>query len=600
MPSYTPTLLLVTYAQPQGHSLIVSSSTIPATVPAAFSKRWLSGILVVLGLLSLPGMVTTIQRDQSYLTVPVAWLIFAFYLYRAPKLGFALANRRRSFGVGLVLAGLVCFSLGAFFLIHKVSWLGLLLATTGFVQLTWALMPWTRVLAITSLLWVAWPWPGGIYERLEGWIHRQGMQTAVGFMDLVGIPVFSEGWVLQLRPRALDTAIWMNGPDGLIGILLVAVFSVVLLRRTLVPSLLTVLCVPVLAWLAEISKILLWYWFFSAWAIDLSSGWPLIGLRCGVFACVVAMIWLINYGVHWALLPVLSDPNARTNLTMHSLYNVVTLWPLQVSLTAQQADSEYLGDDDEDDEAQSKKSKHLAVRRLPNAEMTKRALDPWISLPLKRWTWGLSGVAILLSVAALLAPRPTSLALPQFDEGAVQSVLGSQEAIAGIDLSADFTKVQVTKTDDGQQYLVSWNFASRSGPVTLLSRFPSGSTSAMWTMPPGMQAVGVPQPMQVNDLQMYENSFSGQMGATAVAWFAAMTPDGVSVAEPGLGFRLKARLANSLLGRWLSLSNDRLMYETALIVEAPTAFSERQKREYRQSFAELSRRIADKLREVSP
>jgi hypothetical protein len=108
---------------------------------------------------------------------------------------------------------------------------------------------------------------------------------------------------------------------------------------------------------------------------------------------------MVNSGVHWALLPVLVDPNARTNVSAHSLFNMVTLWPLQISVTAEQADQDYLGDNDEDD-GQRKFKESLVTRRMPDVELAKKAIDPWTNTKLLRSTLAIGGIAVLFSLVA--------------------------------------------------------------------------------------------------------------------------------------------------------------------------------------------------------
>ncbi len=55
-------------------------------------------------------------------------------------------------------------------------------------------------------------------------------------------------------------------------------------------------------------------------------------------------------------------------------------------------------------------------------------------------------------------------------------------------------------------------------------------------------------------------------------------------------------MANSLIGRLVGYTTDTPIYEVALIAESANSFSERQKRELRDKFAELSKRITESLR----
>jgi Transmembrane exosortase (Exosortase_EpsH) len=156
------------------------------------------------------------------------------------------------------------------------------LSVSGLTLLRLGVVPWTRVAANLSLIWIAWPWPAAIHQRIDGGVHRLGIQTATAVFDLVGIPVFSVGNVLEFRSQTLDTTVWMNGPDSFLGFLLFAALTLVWLRRGLVQSLLTVLSIPLIAWVGELAKILLWYWAYHDFAVDLSVGWSLVFFRVGI------------------------------------------------------------------------------------------------------------------------------------------------------------------------------------------------------------------------------------------------------------------------------------------------------------------------------
>ncbi len=458
----------------------------------------------------------------------IAIVIALFFGFRAPLVGPAASPTRRKVAQYLIVIGVIIYVVGALAVVHKASWLGLLLLTTGVFQLVFGIVPWTRIAAICSLIWIAWPWPGALYERIDGWIHRRGLETAVATFDLVGVPVFAHGNWLEFRARTIDSSIWINGPDGFVSLLLVAAFSLVVLRRTLAVSLATVAFVPLLVWVAEAGKALICYWAFTNFNLDLTTDWPLTGMRVGFFVLLIGMIWLTNFGVNWALLPVLSDPNARTNLTMHSLYNVVTLWPLKVSLTAQQADNEYLDSEYEDEDLQTSKrrARQLVSRRMPDLEATKNAPAPFENLRLRRTIYGLAVLGILLSAVIWVTPTPKSISLPRFDAEKLQ-MLANESIIADLEFPGQFANAAV---DEGEgRFLITWNFASNSGPVTLMSRFPVATTRSVWFVPEGLQPVGASRPFDLRGVHMSEVEFAGQMGSRSIGWFAAMQPDGTTV-----------------------------------------------------------------------
>lgn len=541
-------------------------------------------------------LLSTAFRSSYTIPLVVAWVGFVIYYYLAPKTGLAAADNRRKIAVGAVLAGLAITSVGAFLLTFKIAWLGILLAVSGLTLFRLGVVPWTRVFAMLSLIWIAWPWPGAILERLDGRIHQLGMRTATALFDLLGVPVFFVGSTIEFRPQSLNSSIWMNGPDSLVGLLLFAVLTLVWTRRTLVPSLVTMVSVPFIAWVGEAAKILLWYWGLNSYAVDLSEEWKLVFLRLGILLTQLLLIVMVNWGVHWVLLPVLADPNARTNVTAHSLFNVVTLWPLHISMTAQRADQDYLGDGDDDEEDQPKVKKRMITRRMPDVALAKQASNPWSQPKLLCSTVAMGGLAIVLSLVANFMPAYKPLSLPKFDEEAVAG-LANVNLLEGLEVSAQFTNAEVQQVDD--QFIVTLNLAGDSGPIAFMARFPSRRNFGVWTTPQGMSLSGPAAIKLVDEVTIYEASFAGQMGANTMGWFAAMLPSGESLAEPGFLYRMKGRLANSLAGRLVGLTNEQVMYETALLVDQ-SSFSERQKREYRTLLAKLSKRVAQSVQGIQP
>jgi hypothetical protein len=574
---------------------------VPAASPKStnkYSPTWLIwGAILATALPWLAHFLSNALRSPFTIPLVSAWICFFIYYYLAPKTGLAATENRRKIAIAAVLVGLAITSIGAFLLIFKMAWLGVLVAVSGLALFRLGVVPWTRVVAILSLIWIAWPWPGAILERLDGRLHRLGIQTAVSVFDLLGVPVLSVGNTMEFRPQSLDSSLWMNGPDSLVGLLLFAAMSLVWMRRTLVPAVVTMVSVPFIAWVGAAAKILLWYWVLNSYAVDLSEGWPLVFLRLGVFAIQLLMILVVNWGVHLALLPVLADPNARANVTVHSLYNVVTLWPLQISMTAQRADQDYLGDSDEDEEDLPKVKKRLITRRMPDVALAKQAPDPW-SQPKLLWsTLAMGGLAVVLSLVANFMPAAKPMSLPKLDEQAVAG-LANSSLLEGLDLGAQFTNAEVQRVDD--QNVITFNLAGNSGPVTFMARFPSRSYFGVWTTPQGMTLNGPVKSMLVEDVTIHEATFAGQMGASTMGWFAAMLPGGESLAEPGFMHRMKGRLANSLVGRFVGLTNEQVIYETALLVDSQSSFSERQKREYRTLMAKLSQRLAQSVRGIQP
>jgi hypothetical protein len=276
------------------------------------------------------------------------------------------------------------------------------------------------------------------------------------------------------------------------------------------------------------------------------------------------------------------------------LFNVVTLWPLQISISAQRADQDYLGDFDDGDE-QPKLKKRLITRRAPDVSLAAQATNPWINPKLYRTTVVFGGLAMLLSLAANLLPAAKPVNVPQYEVESVKG-LADGKLLDGLEISAQFTNAEVQLLEN--QFVVSLNLAGDSGPVVFRARFPSRINRGIWTAPQGMTLNGPALVKVVEEVTMYEASFVGQMGANSMGWFAAMLTTGESLPERGWRDNLKARLSNSLLGRVVGFSNQQWMYETALIVDSQSVFTERQKREYRTLLARLSLQFARSLRGI--
>ena len=99
----------------------------------------LASVLAAAPLLTM--QLETLWRRPYLRFFPLAWLLVAIYLWRIPRVGFAVSPVRRTISIALYSIGLLAELVGAVLVSPNATELGFLLLLTGWILTTLGIVP---------------------------------------------------------------------------------------------------------------------------------------------------------------------------------------------------------------------------------------------------------------------------------------------------------------------------------------------------------------------------------------------------------------------------------------------------------------------------
>jgi hypothetical protein len=557
--------------------------------------------IFVLGFLSaLPLFVVQLRLlwGMEYLRFfPLAWLAFLFFVIRVPKIGFAAHPVRRVVAIVLAVLATAVSLVSGLIISSNLAQLAILLYVCSGTLLWLGIVPWTRLVAFWSLLWVTWPLPGGVYGRLLQQLQTLAVFTASNILDTFGVIHFATAEYLDLRSRRIEMESLSGSYDSVYTLFFLALLLCICLRRPLLLTLAVLAAVPIVSWLGTIFQVLLaalgGEWLASDW----TQGYPLLGLRVGVFLGEMLVLYLISLGLLRVLEPVMVDREEQLRFGIHSLYNRLVIWPMDLEGAVAESEESYF---DEPHGETAAAADGPAAWHGPTRAATRDATDPWLQT---RWGAGVmavEGLALACSLAAVLLPAPSSAPLSPLSDAQVQSIAVADTLPS--DADAQFVSARVSPNGvDGSERVWVWDYGTELGALRFMATGPTQGFGRPWEQLQRWQVQGAPRRVTKEAWPVYEVDLVGDAGKTAYAWYSAFDMKGESfVPANSFASRLWQRLNGTLIGRLLGVGNIPQTYQTSLFLEANDTISETSKVAQRARCALFTKAVARKTLGTEP
>ena len=557
---------------------------------AAVSRKFLYSITLGAGVVAV--MPLLVKQAYRLALSPMWWfallaLLFFLYLqWRSLFEGLAAHPIRRWSATGLMIFGAAVGVAATIAESPNFAHLSLVLLVTGWAIIRQGIVPWTRVIACCSVLWVAWPLPFALTERIGARLNREAINTASGVLDQVGVKHLATATSLDLKTARLDLSAILDGAGSLPALLFATLVILLFTRHPLLLSLMALASAVVLSWLSDVLLILLQVWAVQSGAPNWGGGWMLVAAQVAMFMFEVAMVIVVLYSISYLFDAVPVDSSRKADKGWHGLFNRTVVWPMNF-VAIQDEGPAYLEDDDPDDAP--KKVSPNRIRLMPSYTATRNATDPFASqLRLFYATLACSALTATLAVLGWVFP-PQVVDLKALAQSATQmeNVSGAPDELAGLRLLG----LVSIEDGDASTRAVVWNYSLSGGLASLTLEYPRVGPAVSQALEGWTQA-DVPRTYTVDGWNIVESEYVNSIGNRGYSWAAAIDPKGGNYSQGGMASRSIVKLKRSVLGRAMGMSVDDVTYHSRLIVLPSSSMAMQQREEMRTAFASATASIA--------
>jgi Transmembrane exosortase (Exosortase_EpsH) len=556
---------------------------------AASSRKFLYSASLGAGVLAL--MPLLVKQSFRLASSPMWWftplaLIFFLYLFwRSPYVGVAAHPIRRWTAMGLMLFAALVGVAATIAESPIFGHLSFVVLVTGWALIREGIVPWTRVIACCAVLWVAWPLPFALTERLEARLNREAINTASGVLDQVGVKHLATPATLDLKTARLDLGAILGGAGSLPALLFATLAILLFTRHPLLLSLMALVSAIVLSWLSSVLMILLQVWAVENSGMNLDQGWILVATQVAMFVFELAMLLVTLYSISYLFDAVPVDSSRKADKGWHGVFNRAVVWPMNF-VAIQDEGPAYLEDDDLEDAP--KKVVATQARLMPSITATRNATDPFASQP--RLFYATLGCIALTGTFAVLGwvfpPRVVDLQALAQSATQMETVLGAPEDLGGLALNG-----RLPEGGDGSTRATGWNYSLPAGLASLTLEYPRVGPAVSQALEGWTQA-DVPRSYSVDRWTVVESEFVNSIGNRGYSWTAAIDRKGANYSQGGMLARSIAKLKRSILGRALGMSVDDVTYHSRLIVQTPSSLAMQRREELRAAFASATTSLA--------
>lgn len=553
------------------------------------------GLLSVLPLMSLQAV--NLWNRPHFRYFVVAWLLFAIAIALEPRIGFAASIARRRFGMGLTILGLAISLFAAVIVSPNIAHLALIAMATGWVLVWLGIVPVTRLIALSGLLWITWPWPMEFDQKLIRWLHERAASTVSPLLDLISTPNFLSAEKLDLRGNSLELASILGSWDSVFLLWFCAIVFLLVLRRALAVCVVTLLLVPVLRWIQTSVHFLILAWAQEALGADWTVGGAGVSLSIGVFVLSIVFLLMVIQGLTYLMEPLPVEMSQQAVSGFHGLYNRIVLWPDKVLVAGPDSeDTDYFEDD-----VDSSRPAHGAKRRRPSVRLTMKASDPWRESLQTFWVVpAFLMVAVLGTLGSYASITAKTPKLPEFSEQQVASIGAADTLPAEMHGLRRLTAriLPPESTSPTRTHSIIWSYNANEGTALLTLDFPYSGMQARWSAgtAAGWKHKGKPRRLEVDGWPMMEVEMENESKAIAYSLYSAFDGSGnPAVPVESSESDLLRRLTTTVFRIWMKPSTvPPVTYQTQFFIESGMALSSSRKSEFQAVLAEAT--AAMKLR----
>lgn len=517
---------------------------------------------------------------------PMAWLAAAVLVAKRSKLKWTSGRWRNRFGIAAWAIGIAAGLAAAIFYSPWLAQAAAILAITGWGLLRLDSVPWIRWIGWTLLLWITLPLPSGLDAGLVSWLQLRTAESAGALLDLFGVPHLRQRTLIEIRSRQLFVDEACSGIDSLYSLTAISLVMMLWQRRPLIVGLLTVLSVPIWAWLGNVMRILVIVVLLDQFQFDLSEGikHTALGLITFTFSSICLFATLSAFSE--LFLRFYSSAMPRDRKQWHVWYNMLVSFPGKAPVLADEEDEYFSGPD-------------LAPTPLRS---TKRATN----VPAPRSVS--SRVLVMAAVCALitlgLAIRSmernirlgNSTALPRFGSQQLQSVftVSSMPEMLLQAKRVGFREERRLRDSVFGEFSRVWSYRDSRCNFILSLDFPFRGYHPLWVCytNAGKTAQGAPTPIGLpsqpadSEPTVMFVELRDDLGDYSYLWFLLFEADGDAIkikdyANEGQRNSILERIQSAFVD---GVSPEPVSYQMQLYVESSRKLTTSERAEYLQLF----------------
>lgn len=519
---------------------------------------------------------------------PMAWAAVVVLISKRSKLKWTSSLWRTRFGIAAWGLGLAAGLTAALFYSPWMVQAAAILCITG-----WGLLrletPWIRWIGWTLLLWITLPLPSRLDAGFVNGLQRISAESAGALLDLFGIAHLRQGTLIEIRERKLFVDEACSGIDSLYSLTAISLLMMLWQRRPLVVGLLTVLSVPIWAWLGNVLRLIAIVVLLDRSQIDLSEGFKhtILGLVTFTLSSVCLFLTLSAFAELFQRFNARAMP--RDQKQWHLWYNVVVSFPGKPPTIKNEEDAYFAGSDLET------KTSRPDKRSSEVAAPGRTQLAAMVAL-------GVCTLAILgLSIRSIERDRRlgNAGALPHFELTQVRQAFGESGFPERLQQArrVGFNQQQRSPDSFFGEYSRIWSYKDARCDFLLSIDFPFRGYHPLWVCytNAGNEVQDKPTPIRLpSQATLPETSepvtmfvkFRDELGSHSYLWFLLFDADGAPVkiknyeeanAENPLLDRLKAAFVESV-------SREPVTYQLQLYVPSSRELNVAEQNEYLRLF----------------
>ena len=262
-------------------------------------------------------------NQPSFQFFPIAILLGFGFLFATCKWQMPGPTRAK-IAIGVCLVGAAVGLWGMYLVSPVRAHLALVLLSLGWAIGAFGATPWTRVVAIMSLLLITVPLPLALSFRFQGFLGRLCGTATSAFLEAVQFPNVLEYNILRIEGKQLNLIELISDAGSCFALAAFAMAWTVYQRKPALVALLVIVSSFFWSFLFGCLKLLLIAFLFHSLAIDASSGIYAIVLSVLTFLMSMLCILLTSASLTEALAPI-SSKKSLQGLT--AVYEEWVTWP---------------------------------------------------------------------------------------------------------------------------------------------------------------------------------------------------------------------------------------------------------------------------------
>lgn len=516
---------------------------------------------------------------------PIAWGAFAYLVYSRAQFEWSQKKMRLYIGLSVATLSIASTALAVWLPSPWLAHIAFILLLTGWGLARLGPVPWPRVIAWTSLLWVTVPLPMNYDTLLVTKLQEASSASASAVLDVFSIPHLRQGNTIEIRQQKLFVAEACSGVDSLYSLFAVALLLTIWQQRPFITSLMTVLSVPAWAWLGNVARLVAIAVLMDTLGWDITHGWrhTVLGLIVFIVSFGCLLLTLEGMGALFGKFP--SAVRPREGIGLYRLYNFITCWPGQAP--------QILVDD----------GSYFQPRRSKTPSKPAPQANAAASLIPKSTFLVMSyAIGFLVLGAIGFARLPALQKVPHLSEETVHAALGleSMPEKLGRGSRAGFSQEHRESSSLFGEHSAIWQYTHPNGDLVVALDFPFRGFHSLWACYAltGHKAAQLPKLIEIagpkvsgqtenGSWPVYFAVYRNDLGDLTYVWYSVFDKDAIPVFGD-------IQIQNQPTGWMDRIFNPAsapegvqpVTYQYQMVVESTAEFSQEQVDEYLAIFQE--------------